>query len=214
MLRCRLLTTLLLAVSFTASANADLIISEYVEGSSNNKAIELFNTGIDDIDLTDARLRFFFNGSTSPGNTISNLTGVLAPGDVYVVADDDFALLGALIDLTYGGSSFNGDDAVELSLDDGTVLDVIGQIGSDPGTQWGSGDQSTQNNTITRNVNILSGDTNGTDAFDPSIQWRGGANDSHSLGFHDGQFSSVPEPASASIIGLVGLGLLRRRRAA
>ena len=39
-----------IASTLTAPAFAELVISEYVEGSSNNKAIELLNTGTSAVD--------------------------------------------------------------------------------------------------------------------------------------------------------------------
>ena len=59
---------------------------EYVEGSSN-KAIELYNPTAGVIDLSQYQLRFYFNGSTNVGTTIA-LTGSLAAGATYVVADN------------------------------------------------------------------------------------------------------------------------------
>ncbi|MBK9357829.1 MAG: hypothetical protein IPN08_10645 [Bacteroidales bacterium] len=58
----------------------DLIISEYVEGSSNNKSIEIFNgTGsIVNLATGNYRLVTFSNGSITAGLTI-NLTGTIAP---------------------------------------------------------------------------------------------------------------------------------------
>jgi hypothetical protein len=52
-------------------------------------------------------------------------------------------------------------------------VDVIGQLGFDPGSEWGSGDLSTQDNTLRRKPGITLGDTNGGDAFDPSLEWGG-----------------------------------------
>ena len=64
-------------------AYSDLIISEYIEGSSNNKAIEIFNGTGAAIDLAAGgyRLQFFSNGSTTASVTI-NLNGTVAAGDV------------------------------------------------------------------------------------------------------------------------------------
>ena len=45
--------------------------------------------------------------------------------------------------------TFNGDDAVVLRRGS-TILDVIGQVGLDPGSEWGSGLTSTADNTIRR----------------------------------------------------------------
>jgi len=58
-----------------------LIISEYVEGSSNNKAIEIFNATPSTVDLgaQGYRVELYFNGAATAGQTIS-FTGTLAAG--------------------------------------------------------------------------------------------------------------------------------------
>ena len=63
-------------------------------------------------------------------------------------------------DITSNVTFFNGDDAIAL-LKNGVIIDVIGVIGSDPGSQWGSGDASTGENTIRRLNTVCSGDANG-----------------------------------------------------
>src|SRR5262245_44882690 len=76
------------AVAPPATAVAtELYISEYIEGTSNNKAIEIFNDTGSAVDLSAGAysLQYFFNGSATAGLTI-NLTGAVAAGDVYVVA--------------------------------------------------------------------------------------------------------------------------------
>jgi predicted extracellular nuclease len=150
----------------------DLFFSEYVEGSSFNKAVEIANLTGAEVDLSTYSLEIYFNGSSSPG-TVIPLAGTVANGDVYVIADDgaDSAILN-VADLTSGSSFFNGDDAVVLRKGE-AVVDAIGQVGTDPGSQWGSGDVSTQDNTIRRKAGITAGDTNPDDPFDPSVEWDG-----------------------------------------
>ena len=151
-----------------------LLISEYVEGSSNNKAIELYNNSGSLIDLgaNGYTLEFYFNGNTSAG-TVIDLTGTVEDGEVFVIADNDAdAAILAETDFTSNSSFFNGDDAIALR-ENGVVVDSLGQIGSDPGSEWGSGDTSTQNNTLRRNTDVTEGDTNPDDAFDPSVEWSG-----------------------------------------
>ncbi len=58
-------------------------------------------------------------------------------------------------------------DGVWGEIDELQYLDIIGQIGFDPGTEWGSGFISTRDNTMVRKPNICSGDTDGSDPFDP-----------------------------------------------
>jgi uncharacterized protein len=110
---------------------------------------------------------------------------------------------------------FNGDDAVALRKGT-TMIDVIGQIGFDPGTEWGTGLTSTADNTLRLMSTILAGDANGTDAFDPSQKWVGFATDSFDgLGAHTVTIPSdqVPEPATLLLmgIGFAGVGILRRK---
>ncbi|MEZ4885996.1 MAG: lamin tail domain-containing protein [Chitinophagales bacterium] len=161
-----------------ADACGELFISEYVEGSSNNKCIEIYNPTGSAVDLAAGSysLLFYFNGSSSAGTTI-NLSGSVASGDVYVVCDDSSnPTLLAATDQESTSSFFSGDDAIELQKD-GTVIDAIGQVGTDPGSQWGAGLVSTQDNTIRRKSTIQEGDTDSSDAFDPATEWDGFAND-------------------------------------
>jgi uncharacterized protein len=162
---------------FPAAASAaptDLFISEYIEGSSNNKAIEIYNGTGAAVDLAAGgyALRMHFNGATT--FTSFALAGTVADGDAFVFAHSaaSAAILGQA-DQTTGSGLFNGDDAVVLVK--GTdVLDSIGQVGVDPGAEWGTGLTSTADNTLRR---LTAPDTDPGDAFDPAPQWEGFASD-------------------------------------
>lgn len=168
------------------AAPTELFFSEYIEGSSNNKALEIYNGTGAAINLATGgySVQMFFNGSTSAGLTI-NLTGTVADGDVFVLAQSAASpTILAQADQTNGSGWFNGDDAVVLRKGT-TVIDVIGQIGNDPGTEWGSGLTSTADNTLNRKISICAGDPNGSDTFDPSVEWDGSATDTFGgLGTH------------------------------
>ncbi|MEH0842724.1 lamin tail domain-containing protein [Micromonospora sp. CPCC 205711] len=173
------------APTAATAAPTDLFISEYVEGSSNNKAIELFNGTGAPVDLAAGgyQLQLYFNGGTSP--TSIALSGTVAAGDVFVFAAASAApTVLAQADQTTGASLFNGDDAIVLRKGS-TVLDSIGQVGVDPGTEWGAGLTSTADNTLRRLASVSSGDLDPADAFDPATQWAGFATDSFDgLGAH------------------------------
>lgn len=157
---------------------SELFISEYIEGSSNNKCIEIFNRTGTNVNLATGnyQLLLYFNGSVTPGQTI-NLIGTVPNDDVFVICHSQAgANFLALSDQTSGGLQFNGDDAVAL-VKNGSIIDVIGQIGFDPGTMWGTGLSSTMDNTIIRKPAVYQGDINGNDAFDPSLEWDGFPND-------------------------------------
>ncbi len=173
--------TMLLGLGLIFSAQAataaatDLLISEYIEGSGFNKAIEIYNGTGSDIDLAAAgyTLELYSNGSPTASQTLS-LSGTIADGDVLVLANSqaDPAILAEADVQNNSVINFNGDDALVLRKN-GAVVDAVGQVGVDPGSQWGSGDASTQNNTIRRNDDVCAGDTVETDAFDPATEWAG-----------------------------------------
>jgi predicted extracellular nuclease len=164
----------------------ELFFSEYIEGRSNNKALEIYNGTGSAVDLAAGGydVQMYFNGSSSAGLTI-NLTGTVADGDVYVVAHSSAAQpILEQADQTNGAGWFNGDDAVVLRHGS-AILDVIGQIGFDPGTEWGTGLTSTADNTLRRKPTVLAGDPDGSDAFDPAVEWDGFATDAFDgLGQH------------------------------
>jgi predicted extracellular nuclease len=160
------------------AATTELFFSEYIEGSSNNKALEIYNgTGAAiDLGASGYSVQMFFNGNPAAGLTI-NLVGTVASGDVFVLAQSAAsAAILAQADQTNGSGWFNGDDAVVLRKGT-TVVDVIGQIGLDPGTEWGTGLTSTADNTLRRKTSVSAGDPTGGDAFDPSLEWDGFATD-------------------------------------
>lgn len=156
----------------------DLFISEYIEGTSNNKAIEIFNGTSSAINLNSNsyKLEFYFNGATTAATTI-NLSGTINPGDVFVVAPNlaNSTIL-SVTDQTSSSAFFNGNDAVVLSKGS-TIVDVIGQVGFNPGTEWGSGLTSTADNTLRRFETTTQGDINPNDIFNPTIEWTGYATD-------------------------------------
>lgn len=178
---------------------ADLFFSEYIEGSSNNKALEIYNSTGAAIDLAAEGyvVQMYFNGNTTAGLTI-NLTGTVANGDVFVLAQSNAnAAILAQADQTNGSGWFNGDDAIVLRKGgtSGTIVDSIGQIGFDPGTEWGSGLTSTADNTLRRKTSVTAGDTNPNDVFDPSVEWDGFATDTFDgLGSYTGDGGEEPEP--------------------
>ncbi len=155
--------------SAQAAPPTELFFSEYIEGSSNNKALEIYNGTGAAIDLVAGgyNVQMFFNGNPVSTLTI-NLTGSVADGDVYVLAQSSAnATILAQADQTNGSGWFNGDDAVVLRKGT-TVIDAIGQSGFDPGTEWGG---VTADNTLRRKDTICAGDPVGTDVFDPTVEW-------------------------------------------
>jgi predicted extracellular nuclease len=183
----------------------ELFFSEYIEGSSNNKALEIYNGTGAAVNLAGYSVHMYFNGSMSAGLNIS-LTGTVAAGDVFVLAQSaaDAAII-AEADQTNGAGWFNGDDAVVLRKA-GVIIDVIGQIGFDPGTEWGTGLASTADNTLRRKSGITAGDTNGSNAFNPAVEWDGFATNTFD-GLGGVTPPPPPEPELHEIFEIQGPGL-------
>ena len=113
----------------------ELFFSEYVEGSGNNKAIEIVNLTDNAIDLSTYSIKKQSNGA---GNWINEfpLSGTINVNDVFVTINyqADNATLIAEADLLspeagYGAPiNFNGNDPVGLFKND-VLIDIIGVLG-------------------------------------------------------------------------------------
>jgi len=195
----RVVCVLLLCQGLCSSAWASVFFSEYVEGSGSNKALEIFNHSGASISLSSYSVQLFFNGNSTSNTTINLPEQMLLAGEVFVLAhssaDTDLTVKA---DLLIGNLQFNGDDVVGLAFNN-QLVDVIGQIGVDPGTQWVGGGIGTLNQTLRRKLSVLTGDSVGSDAFDPSVQWEGFPfNTFGGLGEH----TAIPEPITSAIVAV------------
>jgi len=163
MIKRTLLPLLMLGlISLMFAQAADLFISEYVEGSSNNKAIEIFNGTGAAVDLSNYSMKLASNGSPTWSTTNSvTLSGTLANNDVFVIANAQAnpTILG-VADMTHAVTYFNGNDCLGLFHGD-TLIDIIGVLGTDPGTAWpvAGTDGATLNHTLIRKPEVDSGNT-------------------------------------------------------
>lgn len=138
----------------------EIFFSEYLEGSSSNKALEIYNPSASAANLSSYSINLYSNGSAIVSSSY-NLSGTLASHDVFVVANAaSVAAILAQADVTNGICQFNGNDAIALTKN-GNIIDVIGQIGVNPGTSWTAGSGSTLDNTIVRNITVE----------EPSVNW-------------------------------------------
>lgn len=115
--------------TFETSENSgcsSLFISEYIEGSSNNKFIEIYNPTNLEITLTNNYfIQIYANGNNSP-STI-NLVGTIEPFGVFVISHD-LASLGITANQESSTLFFSGNDAVALA-NSTNIIDLIGVIG-------------------------------------------------------------------------------------
>jgi len=146
-----------------ARCGGDLFLSEYVEGTSWNKAIEIANFTGRDVDLQGYALWKITNGGdwAEGASHAFRLSGILAHGAVLVVCHGTSAppiLAACDIATTVDFAEFNGDDALALARN-GAIIDVIGSDGSDPGVGWSVAGvpAATEDHTLRRKVDVLEG---------------------------------------------------------
>jgi hypothetical protein len=170
----------------------ELFISEYVEGSGNDKALEIYNPTASPVDLSAYKICRFSNGandSTAGGSL--NLVGTLAALDVHVITNGqtvsqtnspavspDLLAMADQPDGAYPATTYmNGNDAIGL-FKSGVLIDLFGKKGEDPGTAWtnefpysGTGTWITSNHTMIRKSAVQTGVTANPEFFDPLAQY-------------------------------------------
>jgi uncharacterized protein len=173
------LVALAVGLALSGQVQAQLLISEYLEGSSNNKAVELSNLGATPVDLSQYRLALYANGkplTDAPTNSLA-LQGTLAPGASLVLANPSAnAEILAKANQTSGNLVFNGDDALVLYRGS-EIVDSFGQVGVDPGTAWVSGSASTLDMTLRRKATVNQGRTDAAGPFNPALEYVAAAKD-------------------------------------
>ncbi|MEM1414125.1 MAG: amidohydrolase family protein [Myxococcota bacterium] len=153
---------------------AQALFSEYLE-EGNTKALELVNLGSGDLDLGTCELTRLVNGGTGFVDR-RTLSGTLAPGGVFVLCGTAFSGTTEGMAVCDAGDSVinhNGDDAYVLRCG-GAVVDTFGSDDGDPGSAWTGGGISTENSVLRRSCAVTGGDTDVSDAFDPSAEWEAG----------------------------------------
>lgn len=209
-----LLSLLVTSAGLVAKSQcSEIFISEYVEGWSNNRALEIYNPTNNPVDLSTYEVWRFSNGnSNAPSDYRLQLSGTVQPKDVYVFVKDSsngdvvwdslYVKADAYLGPDYNVNStffWNGNDAVAI-LKGGTPVDVIGKVGEDPGAINGASTSDddygwpvgaavawTKDHTLIRKSSVTQGQTNGTPAvFTPSVEWDSlPANTFDSLGTHN-----------------------------
>lgn len=160
------LSLITLALVGKAQNCSDLIISEYVEGTGDNKALEIYNASPNAISLSNYRILRHDNGNTSftavegelqlPSNitftshatyvmalnlTDPNGTGQTAPISTVLQATTESLIQGIIPKQEIVVFCYNGDDALALQKNVGgtwTNVDIFGCRGEQPTNSSGT----------------------------------------------------------------------------
>ena len=202
----KLLLSISLLMSFgmlMAQDCSELFFSEYLEGSANNKTLEIYNPTDSPIDLSNYQIKRYSNGSPIPTETLG-LSGTIEPYTTVVVTNgqtdsvwvasggfwslpiyDELYNLG---DLHCSGEYptpmyFNGNDGMTLETITGSVVDIFGKYGYDPGDNgWNdippnyiAGDQFwtswSKDQTLVRKPGVKKGVTENPAIFMVNEEW-------------------------------------------
>ena len=143
-----------------------LFFSEYMEGSGNNKGLEIYNLTGETANLDEYQIAQAVNGGGWTYYHAFPAGATLAHQDVWlIVTDGSFAEMQAMADEVLGYPSVvhhNGDDAralIKIVGTDTTFLDVIGDPDNDPGSGWDVAGVAvgTQNHNLVRKPEIVTG---------------------------------------------------------
>ena len=211
----------LFSFSLIAQDCSELFISEYVEGSSNNKAIEIYNPTSAAVDLGAYKVVRYANGDGnadgSDGSDEMTLSGSLSPYSTWIITNSDtnstnefgyieielYNMADQLAPEYPSPLYMNGNDAIGL-IKDNELIDIVGKIGEDPGDAWtddltagftdaNDGAWWTKNHTLVRKGSVKKGVSSNPVLFDPAAEWDSLPNNTWTeLGSHDCDCQGTP----------------------
>jgi hypothetical protein len=158
------------ALETPAVDSENLFFSEWAEGTSYNKYIEIYNATGEEIDLSNYKVSSCANGCDTsgewdyPDQVVFDTGTMLASGDVFVLAhpsaDPSIVDQADDVSFTYMG---NGNDAFGLvEVSTGSILDIVGDMSSNaPDIAWDVAGvtNGTKEHTIVRKATVISGNT-------------------------------------------------------
>jgi len=158
------------ALETPAVESENLFFSEWAEGTSYNKYIEIYNATGEEIDLSNYKVSSCANGCDTsgewdyPDQVVFDAGTMLASGDVFVLAHPsaDPSIVDQADDVTFTYMG-NGNDAFGLvEVSTGSILDIVGDMSSNaPDIAWDVAGvtNATKEHTIVRKATVISGNT-------------------------------------------------------
>ena len=134
-----------------STGNVDLFFSEYMEGSSLNKALEIANFSGSTINLSNYELKLSSNGSSTWNSNSYSFpnNASIANTEVYVIMHGSAAVCTDVEDdLNNSINGFNGNDVIGL-FKNGVLIDILGTLGDDS--------DYAKNITLVRNEDVIAG---------------------------------------------------------
>lgn len=178
-------------------AYAQLMFSQYIDGSSNRKGLEIYNPDASTVNLADYEIRQFNNGEAVKFSAFA-LQGSLASKAKFVIGRSELkAVIGDKVNQV-AGLSYNGDDALVL-LYKGTPIDHFGRVGEQPSNGWGSSVSTLKNSfaRLKKSNDVSSIDPNA--AFDFESEWSKWS-DQNAFEIYLGGTTPTPIPPAPSSI--------------
>ncbi|WP_445115785.1 ExeM/NucH family extracellular endonuclease [Acinetobacter sp. WZC-1] len=191
------LSLTLMGCSF--SSYAQLMFSQYIDGSSNRKGLEIYNPDNTAVNLADYEIQQYNNGVTTRTTTV-RLQGSLASKQKFLVGRSELKTeIGDKVNQV-AALSFNGDDAVVLVYR-GTPVDRFGRIGERPASGWGTSVLSTGNSFKRVETENPAVSIDPTAPFDLDQSWSAWANRNE---FSNLTASGTTTPPSTEVVSCSG----------
>jgi hypothetical protein len=180
LIQCLSVLLLILVATNVQAQDKTLFFSQYIEGSGDNKAFEIFNPTDAAVDLGNYIVLGNFNGNPFNDTLRFPAGTMLASLDVYVVAHEgaDAAITAeadSLIENPFANGTsfmavFNGDDSrglFHIEGTDTTLIDLFATPDEDPGSGWDVAGVSTgtRDHTLVRKPYWQSGNPVGLGSF-------------------------------------------------
>ena len=192
--------SLLVGQAIYAQGCTELFISEYLEGSGNNKGFEIYNPTAEPIDLSAYTLQRWSNGASLSSDELTLVGTIPAYGTWVVVngqttdedlgggqispaVDPEMQALANQLDNPYPAPTYmNGNDALVFVKNETTPIDMFGKPGQDPGDAWtdnaeggytstDGGTWLSANHTLRRKSSITAGVTIPPVVFNTFLEW-------------------------------------------